>query len=250
MSSLNSGPGWGRSGAPGRGRPHAARADHGPPPPGDCAGRASAGLAAHGQPAWRYVATPGPNLSGPVRYPYARECFVSKLRGAAGIAAPLRFGWRLLALGVDDDASAAQLSARRSLIPGPHLVVVDDLARRLVPDLDAELIGATTAHLTVDGGQHDAVAALSIDGAFTLVLGPGPGNSQPLVAGAVELQVAGLVLELRLSRRGLGALLVLNPKVALPVVPSHRLVSLQASAGDRIHPPPVTNPPSGSYTTT
>src|SRR5512141_565695 len=41
-----------------------------------------------------------------------------------------------------------------------------------------------------------------------------------------------------------------NPKFARPVAPLHTGPDVHAPAGDMIHPPPVTKPAFGSYTTT
>jgi hypothetical protein len=85
-------------------------------------------------------------------------------------------------------------------------------------DLDPELVGlVTTEQVAVDGGEQEAVVPGSIDRAAALVLRPRAGDHQPLVNLAVEVQVAGLELELRLARGDVGALLVLRrePEIRL-----------------------------------
>ena len=61
--------------------------------------------------------------------------------------------------------------------------------------------------LAVRSGQQEAVVARAVDRAGALVLGPRAGDHQPLVGGAVEVQVAGLELELGLAVRDVRALL-------------------------------------------
>jgi len=47
-----------------------------------------------------------------------------------------------------------------------------------------------------DGSEHEPVLALAVDSADALELGLRPGDDQPLVTGAVEVQVGYLELEL------------------------------------------------------
>ena len=73
------------------------------------------------------------------------------------------------------------------------------------PDLDTEGVG-----IVIIGRDHELVAALSIDRAFTLELGLVTSHHQPFVAAAVEVQVTRLELELGVAVGHIGALLVLG----------------------------------------
>src|SRR5687768_4973831 len=79
----------------------------------------------------------------------------------------------LLLAVVDDDAAAAECGRHGCVIAVGRLVVVDDRARRLVPDLDSELVdAAATGDLAVHRRQQEAVHRRPVvDAAGTLVLG-------------------------------------------------------------------------------
>ena len=67
-----------------------------------------------------------------------------------------------------------------------------------VPDLDAELVGLIAAFaITVDGREHEPVTAAAVDRSLSLVLRVRGRDDQPLVARALEGDVAGLEVELR-----------------------------------------------------
>jgi len=102
---------------------------------------------------------------------------------------------------VNLDVAAADLGAGIPVVGLAHLVVIDDrIAVVLVPDLDAEQVHVRAGgQLRVGGGQHEAIVAAAVDRAHALVLGPGPGDDQPVVARGVEVQVSGLELELGLA---------------------------------------------------
>ena len=65
------------------------------------------------------------------------------------------------------------------------------LHRHLRTDLDAEGIWAA-----VICGDHELVAALAVDRSFTLELCRVASHDEPVVAGAAEVQVTGVELEL------------------------------------------------------
>jgi hypothetical protein len=111
---------------------------------------------------------------------------------------------------VDDDVTSAGDRRRVGAVRVADVVVVDHLvALVLVENLDAELVRATVALLgSVDGGQDEAVAA-PVDRAVALVLGlVAVRDDQPVVRPAVEVQVAGLELELCVAGRDRLAVLV------------------------------------------
>ena len=56
--------------------------------------------------------------------------------------------------GVDHDIATVESRRRVGSVAAAHLVVVDDVARRLVPDLDAQPIAATAS---ADCAIHDRV---------------------------------------------------------------------------------------------
>jgi hypothetical protein len=108
---------------------------------------------------------------------------------------------------VNDDGPTTNGRRRLGGVVGAHLVVVDHLARGPVPDLDAEPVGTPAAvHLPIGGRQQEAVIPGPVDRAPTFELGPGPGDHEPVVAGAVKVQVAGFELELGPAGWGRGAL--------------------------------------------
>ena len=61
----------------------------------------------------------------------------------------------------------------------------------LHPDLDTEFIdSASSINVTVPGGEHEVVrTGDSLNGALALVLGFRPSYYEPLIEGAVEVQV-------------------------------------------------------------
>ncbi len=115
---------------------------------------------------------------------------------------------------MNDDAATFNHICSTRIIRIAHLVVVDDVATRLIPDLDTEAIHATSArYLPIVSRQQEAIISTAIDRARALVLGLGPRYHQPFVGSAVEVQFAGVELELRLTRRRSRIPLVLRHKV-------------------------------------
>src|SRR5206468_2513438 len=126
------------------------------------------------------------------------------LNASGGLLYLIWQGW----LFVDHNASAANRCRRITVVGRAHLVVVDDPACGFVPDFDSELVHATAAvDLPVNGRQHEAVVAASIDCPGAFVLSLCPGNHQPLIVRAVKVQVPGLEVELRLAGGDRGTLL-------------------------------------------
>jgi len=91
-----------------------------------------------------------------------------------------------------------------------NLVVVDDhITVILVPDLDPELVTTTaTSNVTVNGGQEKPIVPSTVDRAGALKLSTCARDHQPLVAGAVEVQLSNSKSELRLTRWGVCPLLI------------------------------------------
>src|SRR5207249_3473601 len=86
------------------------------------------------------------------------------------------------------------------------LVVVDDLAARLVPDLDPHGVAPTPARqLAVNRGQQEAITAAAVERAYALVLGLRARHHQPLIAGALEIHTRCVEGELGLAAGGAGA---------------------------------------------
>ena len=73
------------------------------------------------------------------------------------------------------------------------------------PNLDAEGVG-----IVVVGRDLERVASLAVDRALSAELCLVTRHDQPLIAGAVEVQVASFELELRVPIGHVGALLVLR----------------------------------------
>src|SRR5690349_10264014 len=101
-------------------------------------------------------------------------------------------------LAVDDDASSAKLRAggeRRLVLT--QLIVVDRFAADLVPDLDAERVWLLVAEIVaVLRGQNEPEGSGAVDYAAALVLRLGRAvDDEPVVVGALEVQVARLELE-------------------------------------------------------
>src|SRR5436309_811942 len=117
-------------------------------------------------------------------------------------------------LRMDYDAAAADRCGEISAVQGVELIVIDNGAViGLVPNLDAELVrAAAPSNSTVDGGEDEAVAAGIVHGAGAFVLRARAGNHQPLVAGAVEVEVGDLELKLGFARGHGGPLLIAGDK--------------------------------------
>src|SRR6476620_9778997 len=111
---------------------------------------------------------------------------------------------------VDDNVPAAQ--RRRGIVVNAraHLVVIDHrIAIVLVPNLDAELVYAGTAvDLSINGCEHEAIVTGSVNCARTLVLRSSTSHHQPIIDGAVEVQILDLELEFCLTVRNICAPLV------------------------------------------
>src|SRR5262245_29110233 len=119
----------------------------------------------------------------------------------AGKTAPVPFLECERALVVNDDIAACQLRRRIVVVSSANLVVVDESAVHLAPDLDSEFVdSASTVMLAVDGSKHKCVVAAAVDRAAAFVLRAGPSDDQPVVTRAVEVETGGFELELGLAR--------------------------------------------------
>jgi len=126
-------------------------------------------------------------------------------------------GAALLGL-VDHDRAAAE--GRRGIerivaVVQPKAVVVNDKLGvvKLLPDLDPEAIHVKRVrgvHARIDRRQHELERPRPVDRPDALVPGLGAGNDQPVVAAAVEVQIARLELEFGLPGRHGRAFLVLG----------------------------------------
>lgn len=91
----------------------------------------------------------------------------------------------------DDDAAGGDGLPAAEVVGSAAAVVVDDPAG--VPDLDAELVGATAAgDVTVGRSEHERVARLPVHRPLTLELSLRAGDDEPFVARTGEGEVAGL----------------------------------------------------------
>ena len=106
---------------------------------------------------------------------------------------------------VDDDRTSAENGRWVGIVRLTAHVIVNDIARGLIPNLDAELAGCA-----VDGGQHEAILACAVDRAGSLVLRLGSCNDQPVIRCTLEVQVRDFELELSIAGRHFGALLILR----------------------------------------
>ena len=78
---------------------------------------------------------------------------------------------------MNDNAATTDDCGRFSVVCCVHLVVVDDVASDLVPDLNPKLvIPPSTVYLAVNGCQYETILSLTIDRPRTLELRPGTGN--------------------------------------------------------------------------
>ena len=73
---------------------------------------------------------------------------------------------------MDNDAASPEGLARRRVVGVSHLVIVDDGAGRLVPDLDAEPVGAAPAGRLPGGGREEV---FTVSGAAGALIGPTEG---------------------------------------------------------------------------
>src|SRR5262245_19168694 len=106
-----------------------------------------------------------------------------------------------------DDAASADYRRGVGCVGISHLVVVDNAAAA-THDLDAELVRTTPAGQgAVDGRQYETVAAGAVDDAGALVLGLGPPDHQPVVAGALEVQAGQFEIERSIAGRDVGPVL-------------------------------------------
>jgi hypothetical protein len=97
-------------------------------------------------------------------------------------------------------AAASKRRGRGAGERGARLGVVDHgIVIVLVQDLEAEHVRSVAAD--IQGGHHAAVVAGPVDGARALVLRLAGGDHQPVVAGALERQVGGWDLPLRVAGR-------------------------------------------------
>jgi hypothetical protein len=78
------------------------------------------------------------------------------------------------------NTSTSETCRRIGSVASPHLVVIDDVARAFVPDLDAEFIhSSSAAHLPVNRRQHETVLIVLINRA-TFRSGRRDSNSRQL----------------------------------------------------------------------
>src|SRR5947208_10296242 len=108
---------------------------------------------------------------------------------------------------MDHNVPTTQHSSGRPRVVRAELVVVNNGTGCLVPDLEAELVDATTpAHGAVHSGEHEGVVSSPVDrsGAFVLCLRAR--DHEPVVTGAVEAEARRLEPEFRVAARHGGAL--------------------------------------------
>ena len=82
-----------------------------------------------------------------------------------------------------------------------------------VPDLDVEVIVASTRHTVVLRLHPEGVQALAIDGSCTLELCAHCAYGQPVDGRALEMDVSILVLEVQLACRAAALVLGCEPEV-------------------------------------
>ena len=96
---------------------------------------------------------------------------------------------------MDYDTAVAQHGGWISIIRCVELVVVNQPGA-VAPDPEPYLVLTITIRLiTINRRQHKLVAAAAIDRAGTCVLCLIPGNHQPLITRALEIQTAGIELK-------------------------------------------------------
>src|SRR5215203_3921272 len=96
---------------------------------------------------------------------------------------------------MDHDTAVAQHGGWISIIRCVELVVVNQPGA-VAPDSEPYLVlTVTTRLITINRRQHKPTAAAAIDRADTCVLCLIPGNHQPLVTCALEIQTAGIELK-------------------------------------------------------
>ena len=101
---------------------------------------------------------------------------------------------------VNGNAPALDRGGWFGRVGGAELIIIDLCVAGRVPNLDPEFVRATTAvRLTVDGSEDEIVFSSAVEGAAALILGFGSGDDQPLVAGAVEIQIGDTKTELGLT---------------------------------------------------
>src|SRR3990170_385626 len=101
---------------------------------------------------------------------------------------------------------------------------------------------AATRQLPVDRGEHERVARDAVDRAVALELALRTAAHEPVVRGAVEVQVRGLELELRLPGREGRALLVLRDEAEGGLAREGEVVPVRARRG--VEPPATRDEPS------
>ncbi len=106
---------------------------------------------------------------------------------------------RLLA--VDNDAAATDRRRGTGGFRIANLVVINEVVGG-IRDLDPELVDASAPRdLTIVRSEQELEARNSVHRAFALVLGPGSGDHEPLIARALEIETGGLELELGVTGR-------------------------------------------------
>ena len=97
-----------------------------------------------------------------------------------------------------------------------QLIVVDNAAAVKIPNLDAEFVyTAAAVDIAIDSSQHKAVVAAAIDGAGSFVLGSSASYHQPVIAGAMEIQIGYFELKLGLTVGYACAGLILRDKAEI-----------------------------------
>src|SRR5262245_48188196 len=97
------------------------------------------------------------------------------------------------------------------VVPGAQLVVIDDLASSLVPNLDSELVrSAAAVHLPVHGAQEESIVPAAVDRARASILRARSRNHQPVAGRAVEIHARNMEVELSVPIRHDRAMLILR----------------------------------------
>ena len=113
---------------------------------------------------------------------------------------------------MDYDTAAAHHGGWISMIRCVELVVVNQPGA-VAPDPEPYLVlTVTTRLITINRRQHKPKAAAAIDRANTCVLCLMPGNHQPLITRALEIQTAGIELKPDTTDRQSCAVLVSRDK--------------------------------------
>ena len=97
---------------------------------------------------------------------------------------------------MDDDRAAADGRGWFSSLGSAGLIIVDNLTRSPVPDLDAEFVHVPApTDLTIGHCQKEAIVAASVDRSCSFELRLRARDHEPVIGGTAETQVACLELE-------------------------------------------------------